>query len=797
MGHSSLPLQTVSRDGQGVRSVAAPVASEGMSISIDDVYYIVFRHKVKIILCALVGLAAAGAVYKTTEPIFISDAKLFIRFVVVEGMSQRPTPGDDTVTKSPDMRGETIMSSEQEILTSLDLAKQVAQVIGPEKILAKSIGGSDVNFAALTIRGGLQVDVPRFGSVITISFRHPDVELVQPVLREIVSQYFKKHLEIHRASGMAGDFLSQETDQLRGRLTQTEDELRKAKSKAGVVSLDEAKQTTSAQIAAIRQQIFAIDAELAQRLFVYDELTKLDRATSAPKIQPLPAPEVPSTLPKVDSSQVEQTDHEPDIAQSTVDEYRGILTKLELLRRREQDLLVQFTPENPRVKEVSMQIADAQSAKRVLEAAHPSFLSAANKSASVTAASSGPQAPPIDLPSELIRINSIKARQKVLNSQLETLRVESEKLGQLEGNIRELTRKKDLEETNYRRYAASLEQSRINEALGSGKVSNIGQIQVASAPRLTVTNAYKLPGQVAGGGLALGLVWAFLLEMFLDRSVRRPVEVEKKLKLPLFISIPNFVPKPLSWWQRRKAKRLAKRSAAGAKNTDVAVTAPTGEAVMASPPSAGARALLPFHETLRDRLIAYFESQNLTHKPKLVAVTGLGGGSGVTTIAAGLAQSLSETGEGNVLLVDMTGSQGSAQQFTRGKVACGLDEILGSRDSAHVQQNLYVVTDNSSSEQLSRNLPLRFTKLIPKLKASDFDYIIFDMPAVSQLSITPRLAGFMDIVLFVLESEKTSHDAAMRATAMLAKSTGHIGAVLNKTKSYVPAALLHEYSNGG
>src|SRR5699024_142884 len=67
-----------------------------------------------------------------------------------------------------------------------------------------------------------------------------------------------------------------------------------------------------------------------------------------------------------------------------------------------------------------------------------------------------------------------------------------------------------------------------------------------------------------------------------------------------------------------------------------------------------------FHETLRDRLISYFESVNLTHKPKLVAVTGLGRGSGVTTTAAGLASSLSETGEGNVLLVDMTAGQGSA-----------------------------------------------------------------------------------------------------------------------------------------
>ena len=52
---------------------------------------------------------------------------------------------------------------------------------------------------------------------------------------------------------------------------------------------------------------------------------------------------------------------------------------------------------------------------------------------------------------------------------------------------------------------------------------------------------------------------------------------------------------------------------------------------------------------------------------------------------------------------------------------------------------------------------------MPKLKASDYDYIIFDMPPVNQISITPRLAGFMDMVLLVIESEKTDREVVKRA----------------------------------
>jgi Mrp family chromosome partitioning ATPase len=100
-----------------------------------------------------------------------------------------------------------------------------------------------------------------------------------------------------------------------------------------------------------------------------------------------------------------------------------------------------------------------------------------------------------------------------------------------------------------------------------------------------------------------------------------------------------------------------------------------------------------------------------------------------------------------------------------------------------------VVGQEPGGERLSRILPGRFNKLVPKLKASNFDYIIFDMPPVSQISITPRLAGFMDMVLLVLESEKTDRDLVQRATALLAESKAHVGAVLNKTKTYVPPKL--------
>jgi polysaccharide biosynthesis transport protein len=139
----------------------------------------------------------------------------------------------------------------------------------------------------------------------------------------------------------------------------------------------------------------------------------------------------------------------------------------------------------------------------------------------------------------------------------------------------------------------------------------------------------------------------------------------------------------------------------------------------------------------------------------------------------------------------MTQGQGSAQHFQRG-TPIGLDQLFDTRNSAFVQDNLYVVSEHSGQERLAKGMPQRFNQLVPKLRASDFDYIIFDMPPVNQISITPRLAGFMDMVLLVVESEKTDRNLAEQAAALLAQSKTNLGVILSKTKSYVPSRLHHD-----
>jgi CO dehydrogenase nickel-insertion accessory protein CooC1 len=70
------------------------------------------------------------------------------------------------------------------------------------------------------------------------------------------------------------------------------------------------------------------------------------------------------------------------------------------------------------------------------------------------------------------------------------------------------------------------------------------------------------------------------------------------------------------------------------------------------------------------------------------------------------------------------------------------------------------------------------------------------MPPVSQTSMTARLSGLMDMVLLVIESEKTSKETVERASALLNESKATISTVLNKVRTYVPSQLHREVLDG-
>lgn len=750
-----------------------PPSPAGMTLG--DIYYVLFRHKWKILIPAMAGLALAASIFFLDPPPYESQAELLIKYVP-EATALKV--GDNQRVVLPDARGDSIISSEIQILSSLDLAELAVTNLGAETVLAGAGGGANPGRAAFLIRNNLLAEPASKGSsVIVVTLKHPNPQNVQAILQEIVTAYLQKHYEIHSAGGQFDDALSREQLTLGEQLNDTEQQLAALKSKANIVSLDDSRKGLADQINRIQGSV--LDAQAT--------LSGLEAAQQQQQAQPQARANTGATNAAAPAPQ------------DQIDAYHSLSSRLDLLRKKEQGYQVQgFTSSNSLLKEVEAQITEVQKNRADMEKLHPEL--AATAAAPAALANTGEKAIS-DERDTAAQIAAMQAKIKILSGQLDLLQSAATNLNSVTPTIEKLEQARDIQRANYQNLSLSLERSHIDQALDSGKSPNIKWVQMPTPPAQDWKKTKKLQAIVAFGGLALGLAWAFLLELYVDRSIKRPREVEADLKIPLFLSIPNVNRNGHA--RQLKAASLRQLGNGSAPNgQSPAVNGHSGSAGNAAGKEAwelipfNRNPLLdPYYEALRDRLISYFEIKGLTHKPKLVGLTSVSSRAGVSTVAAGLAASFSKTGDGHVLLVDMHLENGAAQRFYRGHPICGLDAALEkeTKENALVSENLYVVVENSNAENLPRVLPRRFAGLLPKLKASNFDYIIFDLPVVSQTSVTTRVARFMDMLLLVIESEETDRDVVRRTREQLVEHGGNVGAVLNKTHRYVPKRLHLDY----
>jgi uncharacterized protein involved in exopolysaccharide biosynthesis len=158
------------------------------------------RHKWKMVVCAGAAVVSAFVLHVLRPPPYQSEAKVLIRYVIADDASSEPRfvqPLDATSEK----RTEAVLNVQADILTSSELARRVAEKIGPDKLLAKAGGGNDLAAAVALVKRGLLVEMRPKSIVILIAFRHPNSDVVQPVLREVIDQFLRMHVETFRGAG--------------------------------------------------------------------------------------------------------------------------------------------------------------------------------------------------------------------------------------------------------------------------------------------------------------------------------------------------------------------------------------------------------------------------------------------------------------------------------------------------------------------------------------------------------------------------------------------------------------------
>jgi polysaccharide biosynthesis transport protein len=601
---------------------------------------------------------------------------------------------------------------------------------------------------------------PPHSATINVIFKHPDQTIVQPVLDELIKAYKQRHDAMRTFRDMEEVFAKDKELSVK-RLNQIDDELRELKREAGVLNPEETRKVYQDRIAKLQDELFEAESRLAQRQALYGEWIS-NPANAGETAVPV----------------------------ETADEYREVVTQVDELKKRVRRLLMEeFTSSHPDVVKGNAKVQELTQMKAALEAKYPSLQGLG----AVGPLNVGTNNAAADISMALAEMKTLRRTTESISNQLARVKTEAFQLEDFAKKFNDLERNRSIEQRNLDSILAKLENARTADSNGAGgRVTGMYLTQSPTPPGLDMKKQLKLIGMAFGGCVGLGLALAFLIDMVLDRTIRRRADVTRHLHLPVLLTIPDTAWKNGVHFPWLAANGHGKpRRKLGDNET------PESDTTMAVAAWSPMNHLQYHVEGLRERLITHFEVNELNHKPKLVAVAACDEGAGVTSLATGLAAALSKTGAGSALLVDMNTADGKTHSFYKGKPGCGPSETTEIESAAEGETPATMAVAaipavQRKHDRLAQLLPPSFNHLVPKLKATEYDYIVFDMPCVTQTSVTPRLASHMDVVLMILESERTGQLPASRATTLMREARANVLAVLNKCRTYVPARLAHE-----
>jgi len=209
----------------------------------------------------------------------------------------------------------------------------------------------------------------------------------------------------------------------------------------------------------------------------------------------------------------------------------GMREQLYGLLLQEQEMLAKYTNQHPRVVLIRQRTA---AAREILQ----------REESTRKQTTKGPSPLFEEIRSELLReeplLAALHAEAEALRGQLAGVRGELKQLNANGLQIARLAGEAELREADYRKYAANLEQAKIDEALDSQRISNISVAQPATLElkpvrprRLTLLALGLVVG--LGGGLGIALTAEYF-----DRSFRVPEDVEQQLDVPVLVAIPRL-----------------------------------------------------------------------------------------------------------------------------------------------------------------------------------------------------------------------------------------------------------------
>lgn len=737
--------------------VSAPEPEVEFNLS--EYFGMVRRHWKMVATALVVCTAAAGVHYAITPKQYMATSTLQI-----ERRNLSPVGG----TASPwyeNFWNMEFYPTQYELLQSRGLAERVVKSLdlmsdpsfNPGAAAQKERTGTTATTAeedqaalgqlALQLKGGLAVDPVRNTQLVRLSFRSSSPEFAAKAANAFAESFIDMGVEDRYASaGKASTFLGSQIETLKGEISEKESQLQAFSRSSDIVTLDPESNV-------VLQRLESLNAALMEA-----KKTRFEKEARYHEVMTGPLEAVadsltPGVIGSLRSQQLQmEQDYETRLKTFKPDWPDMVSLKTQIDKGKQHiDSVVREMVQKAR----SSASADYQAVLRQ-EQSLSSELEAIKKEA-------------IDQSSSAVQFTNLKV-------EIQTRRELLDELMRQQSETEVAVRLQDTRESNVRI---------IDQALVPG---------TPFRPSLRQDLTYGLLF-----GLLLGIGAAFLIE-FLDRTVKTPEEIERRLGLATLAVIQDLADvgktygysaygygdTPTGEGPRVRPGKKGKDKEAGGGWLEKKKGTPAASPQIELVPHERPRTLISeSYRSLRTALLL-----SSARELKVVAVTSAMAGEGKTATASNLAVVLAQLGR-PVLIVDCDLRKPRLHQVFRVSNRLGLvNQLTATADLDAVilpteVPNLWVLPSGPTPPNPSELLASERLRELLRTLRGRFDYVVLDTPPALAVTDSTLVGSFADGVVLTLRSNKVTREEARLVRDRLRKADIKIlGAVLNRYRAF-------------
>lgn len=513
-------------------SALAPEGQGSPGSSLREVLTVLFRRK-RAVMAFFVSVTFFVGLFTYFMPkTYRSDTKLLVK-IGRESVSVDPTVVGPTMQVTRDMQNE--INSEVSLLTSKALAERTVDVLGPEYVLKApirdpgilgirrtfhaAVAGLAAGFgdkgqadpasraelreeAVITLMEKLQVSPEDLSNVIWIGYESSDPATAQTILRTLIDQYQRQHVDVYSTQAKPEFFQAQLAD-VEQRLASKQRALEEFKTRYQLASIENQTQLLIESIEILQNNIDDASASI-----------QASEAMVAAQRQALEGRSETIVLNRVEGRANTAAEA---IKQDLLD-----------LRLKEIDMAARYSDNYRPLVQVREQIRAAERALAEEQRQGGEI---------TTGIDPNVQALRLAMETEQAELSAARARKAALESQLAGLQRRLDFLVSKEREVDVMEREIELLKLDHASVHETMRRALMSNALDESLVSNVSVIEPATLPMLPL-GPRTLVNLVLGAlvGILGGVGLAFLLER-LDQTLRCPAQVRAKVGLPVLASV--------------------------------------------------------------------------------------------------------------------------------------------------------------------------------------------------------------------------------------------------------------------